>query len=117
MLQESTGIPPEQAEALNGFIFFLSTYLSPEIGRYRPDLTNRWRALQERVAAGISVNRRQEILSKVNSIFAARQREHEETGEREKSIEDLLADAEKLPTTCQKGVTRDQENGTDRLVH
>lgn len=101
-LRESTGIPPEQAEAVNGLIFFLSAYLSPQIERYRPDLTNRWRALQESSAAGIGMKRRQEILRKVNDIFAARQREHEETGDAMTSIEDLLAEAEKLPTTCQK---------------
>lgn len=101
-LRESTGIPPEQAEALNGLMFFITAYLSPQIGRYRPDLTNLWRALQERVAAGIGMNRRQEILSKVNSIFEARQRQHEETGETGRSIEDLLSEAEKLSSTCEK---------------
>jgi len=99
--RESTGIPPEQAEALNGLVFFVATYLSPQIGRYRPDLKSRWLVLQESASAGISMNRRQEILSKVNNIFAAR-REHEKTGEGSTSIETLLAEAEKLSTTCQK---------------
>ena len=102
VLAESTGLSPEQAEALNGLIFFTSTYLSPQIERYRPDLTNRWRALQERSSAGVAMNRRQDIVSRVNSIFAARPRENEETVESGASIEDLLAEAEKLPTTCQR---------------
>ena len=102
MLRESTGVTPEQAEALNGLMFFTYTYLSPQIRSYRPDLANRWRELQERSAASISMNRRQEILSKVNNIFATRQAQNEETSAMSTSIDDLLAEAEKLPTTCLK---------------
>lgn len=79
----------------------LSAYLSPQIGRYNPDLVNHWRALQQSSAAHIAVNRREEILSKVNSIFAARQHATKVTGETETSVEDLLAEVQKLPTTCQ----------------
>lgn len=102
MLRESAGVTSEQAEALNGQLFFMSAYLSPQIERYRPDLANRWRELQERSAAGVDMNRRQQILSKVNDIFATRQPQNEVTSEEVTSIDDVLDEAEKLPTTCLK---------------
>lgn len=100
-LQQSNAISPEQAEALHELVFFVSAYLSPQVGSYSPDSVTRWRALQQTATTAIRPHRREAILRKVNDIFAARQHAEKQTVETESFDEESLAEADKLPT-CQK---------------
>ena len=99
--QQSNGVPPDQAEALHELVFFISTYLSPQISFYSPDLITRWRALQQTATTAIRPPRREAILRKVNEIFAARKVAEKQTDETDSFVEDSLTDIDKLPA-CQK---------------
>ncbi|MFY9620190.1 MAG: hypothetical protein WAM70_15365 [Pyrinomonadaceae bacterium] len=99
-LQSATDITPDQAQALNGLVYFISMYLSAEFGKYRPDLVNQWRVIQQTAGASLTSSRREEIVNKLNSIVASRSRTSRANAETETDIEDLLARAEKSPTSC-----------------
>ena len=101
-LQQAQAMPPPQAEALRALAFFTLTYLWPQIERYRPDLTSHWLALQQSTGANLDTIRREELLSKVMAISAARDRAAGQADPVNLSAEELLTQAEKLPTACQR---------------
>jgi hypothetical protein len=103
-LQAATDVTPDQAQVLNGLVYFISMYLSAEFGKYRPDLVNQWRIIQQTTGASLTSSRREEIVNKLNNVLAARSRTPRTNAETETDIADLLARAEKLPTSCGRDV-------------
>lgn len=99
LLDEAQSRPPEQAETYKALAFFTLTYLSPQIERYRPDLTARWFALQQSVGSLLDQGRREEIIRQVASIAASRLK----TNDRDNTdANDDFSQIEKLPGTCQR---------------
>ena len=105
ILRQTSAMPPQQAETYKALAFFMLTYLSPQVERYRSDLTSRWLSLQQSVGAGIDFRRRAEIVNKVATIAASRAQANTRTDEQKFiSSEQLLADVEKQ-SSCQRDLS------------
>lgn len=105
MLRQSSAMPPQQAETYKALAFFILSYLSPQVERYRSDLASRWLSLQQSVGAGIDFRRRAEILKQVATIAASRAQADTRTDDQKfTSGEELLADVEKL-SSCQRDLS------------
>lgn len=101
ILEEAPGKPPEQAEAYKALAFFILTYLSSQVERYRPDLISQWFPLQQSVASLIGVRRREDITKQVASIAASRLRANTKS-EKVDSNDEFISDIEKLQGSCQR---------------
>jgi hypothetical protein len=101
-LNMTNGATPEEAEALNSLVFFAVTYLLPEAEKYRPDLYARWATLKNDTSQRINPNHRDAILSKLANILAERERVRTQTTDDQDSSEEVLEQAEKLASSCQR---------------
>jgi hypothetical protein len=101
-LAMTNGATPEEAEALTSLVFFAVTYLLPEAEKYRPDLYSRWATLKNETSQRINPSHRDAILSKLGNILAERERVRTQTTDDLESSEEVLEQAEKLASSCQR---------------
>lgn len=104
------GATPEQVEAVNSLVFFTVNYLLPETEKYRPDLYGRWAAYGVQSSQLVNPYHRSAILSKLQTILAARERARNQSTDMNtssgtsESLEDTLEKTEKLAGSCQRDV-------------
>jgi hypothetical protein len=98
------GATPEEGEALTSLVFFAATYLLPEAEKYRPDLYVGWATLKNETSQRINTNHRDAILNKLANILAERERVRTKTTDDLDSSDEVLEQAEKLGSGCQKDV-------------
>jgi len=101
-LNLTNGATAEEAEALTSLVFFAVTYLLPEAEKYRPDLYARWATLKNETSQRISPSHRDAILSKLAGILAERERVRTQTTDDHDSSDEVLEQAEKLASSCQR---------------
>lgn len=93
---------PEEGEALTSLVFFAVSYLLPEAEKYRPDLYTRWAALKNESSQRIRPGHRDAILNKLANILAERERVRTQTTDDLDSSDEVLEQAEKLASSCQR---------------
>ena len=93
---------PAEGEVLTSLVFFAVTYLLPEAEKYRPDLYARWATLKNEASQRLNPNHRDAILSKLANILAERERVRTQTTDDLDSSEEVLEQAEKLASSCQR---------------
>jgi len=104
-LRRAGSAEPRRAEALNGLVLFTAAYLLPEVRRYRPQAWPAWSQVEQQAHAGTSAPVKDAVAKRVQEIFASRPRAgQQESGEPYAAVrvEDLLAEAEKLPGGCKR---------------
>ena len=101
-LGQANSVSPQESAALNAQVFFTVSYLLPEAEKYRPDLYVRWASLQNNIAQRIAPRHRDEIMQKLKNIFAQREQAHTRTGGDELSSEEVLEQAEKIASSCDR---------------
>jgi hypothetical protein len=101
-LNMTNGATPEEAEVLTSLVFFAVTYLLPEAEKYRPDLYARWAIVKNETSQRINPSHRDAILSKLANILAERERVRTQTTDDQDSSEEVLEQAEKLASSCQR---------------
>ena len=101
-LNTANSATPQEAEALNSLVFFAVTYLLPEAEKYRPDLYARWATLKNETSQLVNPSHRDAILSKLAKILAERDRVRTQTTDDPDSSDEILEQAEKLASSCQR---------------
>jgi len=102
MLSQANSMSPQDGEALNAQVFFTVGYLLSETEKYRPDLYVRWASLQNDIAQRIDPRHRDAILQKLRSIIEQRERVRTQTAGEEQSSEEVLQQAEKIASSCER---------------
>lgn len=98
---------PQRAQSLNGFVLFMTTYLLPEVQRYRPQALPEWALLEQQAQSGTTAAQKESVVRRVRRIIESRPRpDQTELAEAyaEGRAEDRLASAEELPSGCKRDV-------------
>jgi hypothetical protein len=99
---QANSVSPQDIEVLNAQVFFAVSYLLPETEKYRPDLYVRWASLRNDIGQRIDPRHREAILQKLKNIFEQRERLRTRTAGEELSSEDVLQQAEKIASSCDR---------------
>lgn len=106
-LRQASSAPAHEGEALKGLALFTTTYLLPEVRRYRAAALQQWFLLQQQAMSGAPAAQRDGVAKRIQAIVEGRVRAPEQEGaesySREQS-EDLLARAGDLPSGCKRDV-------------
>lgn len=106
-LRQVSTADPRRAEALNGFVLFTSTYLQPEVRRYRPQALPAWALLEQQAQSGTTAAQKESVGRRVRKIFESRpgpDRQEAAEDYADPQTEDRLARAEKSPSGCKRDV-------------
>ncbi len=95
-----------ESDGLNSIILFMTTYLSPEVARYRPDALEAWQLLHQQALNGTSGVLQRVVAEKMQFISenraAASQRDSSPQSFLDEIVQETLARAEKMPDECMR---------------